>query len=66
MVVYTLEQRGYVNKENCRILGKADAAKTSHCLVQILVQRHNEQEEAVTVNGDRYRTMLNAFLFTQI
>ena len=26
---------GYVNKQNCRIWG------TSHCLVQILVQRHN-------------------------
>ena len=51
---------------------KADAAKTSHCLVWILVQRHNwlilenEQGEAVTVNGIRYRTMLNEFLFTKI
>ena len=26
----------------------------------------NEQEEAVTVNGDRYRAMLNEFLFTKI
>ena len=26
----------------------------------------NEQEVAVTVNGDRYRTMLNDFLFTKI
>ena len=26
----------------------------------------NEQGEAVTVNGDRYRTMLNEFLFTKI
>ena len=25
-----------------------------------------EQEEAVTVNGDRYRAMLNEFLFTKI
>ena len=24
------------------------------------------QEEAVTVNGDRYRAMLNVFLFTKI
>ena len=41
---------GYVNKQNCRILGhrkpvgihwKADALKTSHCLVRILVQKHN-------------------------
>ena len=41
--------------------------------MQILVQRHNwaifcenEQGEAVTVNGDRYRAMLNEFLFTKI
>ena len=38
--------------------------------MQILVQRHNffekEQAETVTVNGDRYRTMLNEFLFTKI
>ena len=26
----------------------------------------NEQEEVVAVNGDRYRTMLNEFLFTKI
>ena len=26
----------------------------------------NEQEEAVTVNGDRYRAMLNKFLVTKI
>ena len=26
----------------------------------------NEQGEAVTVNGDRYRYMLNEFLFTKI
>ena len=56
---------------------KADAPKTSHCLVWILVQRHNwvifkglklghKQGEAVTVNGDRYRAMLNEFLFTKI
>ena len=26
----------------------------------------NEQEEAVTVNADRYRSMLNEFLFKKI
>ena len=26
----------------------------------------NEQGEVVTVNGDRYRAMLNEFLFTKI
>ena len=53
---------------------KPTAPKTSHCLVRIFVQRHNwtifffenELEEAVTVNGDRYRAMLNEFLFTKI
>ena len=42
--------------------------------MQILVRRHNwaisfienKQEEAVTVNGDRYRAMLNEFLFIKI
>ena len=59
----------YVNKQNCRIWGtenlhwKADAPKTNHCLVRILVQRHNL---SVTVNGDRYRAMLKEFLFTKI
>ena len=60
-------------KEMERTHWKADAAKTSYCLVRILVQRHiwaiffeNEQGEAVTVNGDRYRAMLNEFLFTKI
>ena len=41
--------------------------------MRILVQRHNcaiffekEPAEAVVVNGDRYRAMLNEFLFTKI
>ena len=41
--------------------------------MRILLQNHNwpfffenEQEEAITVNGDRYPTMLNEFLFTKI
>ena len=42
--------------------------------MRILIQRNNwaifffenEQGEAVTVNGDRYRAMLNEFLFTKI
>ena len=36
----------------------------------ILVQRHNwafkNEREAITVNDDRYRAMLNKFLFTKI
>ena len=45
----------------------------SHCLVRILFQKHigpflfeNEQGVNVAVNGDRYRAMLNEFLFTKI
>ena len=53
-----------------RIHWKAGVSKTSHCLMRILVQRHNLaiflRGEAVTVNGDYYRAMLNAFLFTKI
>ena len=52
---------------------KVDAKRTSHCLVRILVQRHNWSiflrkwtGEAVTVNGDHYRAMLNELLFTKI
>ena len=52
---------------------KANAPKRTHCLGRVLVQRHNwsvffenEEEEVVTVNGDRNRTVLNEFLFTKI
>ena len=61
------------HRKPARIHWKADAPKTSHCLVLILVQRHNWTiflwkwaRRAVTVNGDRYRAMLNEFLFTKI
>ena len=57
-------------RKPARILSKADTPKTSHCLVRILVQRHNWaiffENEQVTVNGDRYRTTLNEFLFTKL
>ena len=46
---------GYVNEQNCRIWGTE---------TQFLFE--NEQGEAVIVNGDRYRAMLNEFLFTKI
>ena len=68
---------GYVKTQNCRVWGtenpNAYIEKPSHCLVRILVHRHNwdiflrnVQGEAVTVNGDSYRVMLNEFFFTKI
>ena len=47
----------------------ADAPKINYCLVRILVQSQvfeKEQGVALTVNGDRYRAMLNEFYFTKI
>ena len=48
---------------------KSERTQTSHCLVRILVQRpfffENDEGEAVAVNGDRYRAMLNEVLFTK-
>ena len=62
------------HRKPVRINWKTAAPKTSHCLVRILVQRHNWavflRKGASTgryiYNGDRYRTMLNEFLFTKI
>ena len=54
------------------IYWKADAPKTSHSLVRILVQRHNWEiflgkwARRKWVNGDPYRAMLKEFLFTKI
>ena len=49
------------HRKPARIHWKPDAPKTSHCLVRILVQKHNwaiffenKQGEAVTVNGDHF------------
>ena len=60
------------HRKPAHIHRKADASKTSNYLMRI--QRHNtgpfffknEQGEAVTVNDDSYRGMLNDFLFTKI
>ena len=73
---------GYVNKQNCCIWGTenpyAYIEKPAHPK-RVLVWCgfwsrgiigafvfENEQVEAVTVNGDRYRARLNEFLFTKI
>ena len=61
---------GYVNKQNCRIQG----TENPHAYIEKLTTGgivgqfffENEQGEAVTVNGDRYRSMLNELLFTKI
>ena len=73
---------GYVNKQNCCICGTenphAYIEKPTH-LKRVTVWCgfwtrgiiepfffENEQRESVTVNGDRYRAMLNEFLFIKI
>ena len=76
-----LDIGGYVNKQNCRICGTenphAYIEKLTHPK-RITVWCgfysrgiiwpfffENEPGEAVTVNGDRYRAMLDEFLFTK-
>ena len=73
---------GYVNKQNCRFWGTENPheyiEKPTH-LKRVTVWCgfwyrgiigpfffENEQGEVVTINGDRYRAMLNKFLFTKI
>ena len=70
---------GYVNKQNCRIWeteiphAYIENPKHPKQVGADFGQRHNwqfffdnEQGEVVTVNADRYRAMLNEFLFTKI
>ena len=70
---------GYANKQNCRILGTEHphvyTEKPMHPIRVTVSCRfwskgiigpfffENKQGEAVTVNGDRYRAMLNEFLW---
>ena len=68
---------GYVSKQNCRIWRThiLKSRRTQRITVWCGIWSRgiigqfffeNEQVEAVTVNGDRYRVMLNEFLFTKI
>ena len=73
---------GYVNKQNCRIGGTenlhAYIEKPTHSKritvwcgflprgIIGLFFFENEQGKVATVNGDRYRAMLNVYLFTKI
>ena len=73
---------GSVSKQNCRIWGTENPHAyienpTRPKLVTVWCEfwsrgiigsfyLDNEQGEAVTVNSDRYRAMLNEFLFTKI
>ena len=73
---------GYVTKQNCRILdtenlhayiGKPTHPKRVTVWCEFWSKGiigpfffENKQEEAVTANSDRYRAMLNEFLFTKI
>ena len=56
---------GYVNKQNCRIWATDWCGFWSRGIIGPFFLE-NEQEEAVTVNDDRYRAMWNEFLFTKI
>ena len=79
---HLFDHGGYVNKQNCRIWAtenlRAYIEKPTHpkrvtvwcgfCFRGIIGPFYfeNESGEAVTVNGDRYRALLNNFLFTKI
>ena len=49
---------GYVNKQNCPIWD----TENPHAYIE----KSMHPKRAVTVNGNRYRAMLNEFLFTKI
>ena len=71
----------YVNKKNCCIWGQKTRTHTLKSrrtqneslfgadfgpVHNLAIFFENKQGEAITVNGDRYRTMWNEFLFTKI
>ena len=71
LILASMETRKIVAfgaQKSARIHWKADAPKTSHYLVWILIQRHNWDIflRKWADNGDRYRAILNEFLFTKI
>ena len=51
---------GYVNKQNCHICG----TENRHAYIENPL--FSADFGPITVNGDRYRAMLNEFLFTKI
>ena len=73
---------GYVNKQNCRIWSTenphAHIENSTHPRLvpvwcefwsRVIIRPfffENEQREAITVNGDPYRAILNEVLFTKI
>ena len=69
------ELSGYVKKQNRRIWGTEKPTHPKRVTVRCGFWSRgiigsfffeNVQEEAVTVNDDRFRAMLNEFLFTKI
>ena len=57
---------GYVNKQNCRIWGLENPNGFWYGGIIGPFFFENEQGVAVTVNGERYRAMLNKFLLLKI
>ena len=70
---YDLVKKSSFQMKLILILSGTHTLATSHCLVRILVQRHNWavfsskiSKERPLQSNDRYRAMLNEFLLTKI